>query len=99
MRTKNQNSRRRDLYETLAPPVDDIRIRKFLAWQSQQQQSFNREPLSPVQAAVLHTLDWHIHTYGADATYANSDLTAAVNPQLKYDDEFFHASPPRLATF
>jgi hypothetical protein len=61
--------------------------------QSQQQQDFNREPLSPVQAAVLQTLDWYIHTSGTDATYANSDLTGAVNLKLKYDRELFHASP------
>ena len=51
------NSRTRDLYEALALPIADARIRVVLVWQFQQQQSFNREPLSPVQAAVLHTLD------------------------------------------
>jgi hypothetical protein len=90
------NSRTRDLYEALALPIADVRIREVLVWQFQQQQSFNREPLSPVQAAVLHALDWHIHTYGADASYANSDLTDAVNLQLKYDHELFHASPHQV---
>jgi hypothetical protein len=86
------NSRARDLYEALALPINDAKIREFLAMQFQQQQNFNREPLSPVQAAVLQTLDWYIHTYGT-ATYANSDLTGAVNLKLKYDRELFHASP------
>src|SRR5271156_1655164 len=90
------NSRTRDLYEALALPIADARIREVLVWQFQQQQSYNREPLSPVQAAVLHTLDWQIHAYGADATYANSDLTDAVNLQLKYDHETFHANPHQV---
>lgn len=51
------NSRSRDLYEALALPIADARIREVLVWQFQQQQNFNREPLSPVQAAVLRTLD------------------------------------------
>jgi hypothetical protein len=38
-------------------------------------------------------LRFHIHANGTDATYANSDLTDAVNLQLKYDHELFHASP------
>ena len=57
------NSRTRDLYEALALPIDDVNIRGFLAMQFQQQQNFNREPLSPVQAAVLQTLDCYIHSY------------------------------------
>lgn len=87
------NSRTRDLYEALALPINDAKVREFLAAQFQLQQTFNREPLSPVQAAVLHTLDWYIHTNATDATCANSDLTGAVNLKLKYDRELFHASP------
>jgi hypothetical protein len=90
------NSRSRDLYEALALPIDDANIREFLAAQFQQQQNFNREPLSPVQAAVLQTLDWYIHANGTDATCANSDLTDAVNVQLKYDHELFHANPHQV---
>ena len=90
------NSRARDLYEALALPIDDANIRGFLAMQFQQQQNFNREPLSPVQAAVLQTLDWYIHANGTDATYANSDLTGAVNLKLQYDRELFHASPHQV---
>jgi hypothetical protein len=90
------NSRTRDLYEALALPIDDANIRGFLAMQFQQQQNFNREPLSLVQAAVLQTLDWFIHTHGSDATYANNDLTGAVNLKLKYDRELFHASPHQV---
>ena len=93
------NSRSRDLYEALALPIDDANIREFLAAQFQQQQNFNREPLSPVQAAVLQTLDWHIHTYGADATCANRDLTDAVNLQLEYDHETFNANPHQVGPF
>ena len=73
------NSRSRDLYEALALPIDDANIREFLAAQFQQQQNFNREPLSPVQGAVLQMLDWYIHANGTDTTCANSDLTDAVN--------------------
>jgi hypothetical protein len=87
------NSRTRDLYEALALPIDDANIREFLAAQFHLQQNFNREPLSPVQAAVLHTLDWYIHTNATDVTCAYSDLTGAVNLKLKYDRELFHASP------
>jgi hypothetical protein len=90
------NSRSRDLYEALALPIDDANIREFLAAQFQQQQNFNREPLSPVQAAVLQTLDCYIHANGTDATCANSDLTDAVNLQLKYDQELFHANPHQV---
>ena len=90
------NSRSRDLYEALALPIDDANIREFLAVQFQQQQNFNREPLSPVQAAVLQTLDWYIHANGTDATCVNSDLTDAVNLQLKYDHELFHANPHQV---
>ncbi len=90
------NSRARDLYEALALPINDANIRGFLAMQFQQQQNFNREPLSPVQAAVLQTLDWYIHTNGTDATCANSDLTGAVNLKLQYDRELFHASPHQV---
>ena len=64
--------------------------------QFQQQQNFNREPLSPVQAAVLQTLDSYIHACGTDATGVNSNLTAAVNPRLEYDRERFHASPHQV---
>src|ERR1700733_2164128 len=90
------NSRSRDLYEALALPIDDANIREFLAAQFQLQQNFNREPLSPVQAAVLRTLDWYIHANGTDTTCANSDLTDAVNLQLKYDQELFHATPHKV---
>ena len=90
------NSRSRDLYEALALPIDDANIREFLAAQFQTQQNFNREPLSPVQAAVLQTLDWYIHANGTDSTCANSDLTDAVNLQLKYDHELFHATPHQV---
>jgi hypothetical protein len=90
------NSRSRDLYEALALPINDANIREFLAAQFQQQQNFNREPLSPVQAAVLRTLDWYIHANGTDATCANSDLTDAVNLQLKYEQERFHATPHKV---
>ena len=64
--------------------------------QFQQQQNFNREPLSPVQAAVLQTLDWYIHSYGTDVTCGNSNLTDAVNLRLKYDRELFQASPDQV---
>jgi hypothetical protein len=90
------NSRTRDLYEALALPIDDVNIRGFLAMQFQQQQNFNREPLSPIQAAVLQTLDLYIHACGADATCGNSNLTDAVNLRLKYDRERFHASPHQV---
>lgn len=90
------NSRTRDLYEALALPINDAKIREFLAVQFQQQQDFNREPSSPVQAAVLHTLDSYIHAYGTDATCGNSNLTEAVNLKLKYDREVFHASPHQV---
>jgi hypothetical protein len=90
------NSRTRDLYEALALPIDDVNIRGFLAMQFQQQQNFNREPLSPVQAAVLQTLDSYIHAYGADATCRTSNLTDAVNLRLKYDRELLHASPHQV---
>jgi hypothetical protein len=90
------NSRTRDLYEALALPIADANIRGFLAMQFQQQQDFNREPLSPVQAAVLQTLDSYIHAYATDATCGNSNLTDAVNLRLKYDRELFHASPHQV---
>jgi hypothetical protein len=90
------NSRTRDLYEALALPIDDANIRGFLAMQFQQQQNFNREPSSPVQAAVLQTLDLYIHACGADATCGNSNLTDAVNLRLEYDRERFHASPHQV---
>lgn len=90
------NSRTRDLYEALALPIGDAKIREFLAVQFQLQQNFNREPLSAVQAAVLQTLDWYIHTYGTDATCGNSNLTEAVNLKLRYDREVFHASPHQV---
>jgi hypothetical protein len=90
------NSRARDLYEALALPIDDAKIREFLAAQFLLQQNFNREPLSPVQAAVLQTLDWYIHANSTDATYANSELTDGVNLKLTYDRELFHASPHQI---
>ncbi len=90
------NSRTRDLYEALALPINDANIREFLAVQFHQQQDFNREPLSPVQAAVLQSLDWYIHAYGTDATCGNSNLTDAVNLRLEYDRELFHANPNQV---
>jgi len=90
------NSRARDLYEALALPIADAKIREFLAAQFLLQQNFNREPLSPVQAAVLQTLDWYIHANSTDATYANSELTDGVNLKLTYDRELFHASPHQI---
>jgi hypothetical protein len=62
--------------------------------QFQQQQNFNREPLSPVQAAVLQTLDSYIHAYGTDATCGNSNLTDAVNLRLEYDRGRFGRAAP-----
>jgi hypothetical protein len=64
--------------------------------QFQQQQNFNREPLSPVQAAVLQTLDCYIHSDCTDATCGTSNLTDAVNLKLKYDRELFHATPHQV---
>ncbi len=49
-----------------------------------------------MQAAVLHTLDWHIHADSTGTTCANSDLADAVNLQLKYDHELFHANPHQV---
>jgi hypothetical protein len=90
------NSRTRDLYEALALPIADANIREFLAVKFELQQNFNRESLSPVHASVLNTLDWYIHKYRTDDTYANSGLTDAVNVRLKYDRELFHASPHQV---
>jgi len=52
--------------------------------------------LSPVQAAVLQALDWHIHANPVDATLANSELTDVVNLKLAYDRELFRASPHQV---
>ncbi len=46
--------------------------------------------------SVLQTLDWHIRANGSDTTCANSDLTDAVNLQLKNDHELFHANPRQV---
>jgi hypothetical protein len=90
------NSRTRDLYEALALPIEDANVREVLAEEFLKQQNFNREPLSPVQAAVLQTLDWFIHANRTDAACANSDLTNAVNLKLTYVRELFHASPHQV---
>lgn len=90
------NSRSRDLYEALALPIADENIREFLAVQFQLQQNFNRDPLSPVQVAILNVLESHIHENPSDSTCANSDLTAAVNVRLEYERELFHATPRQV---
>jgi hypothetical protein len=90
------NSRARDLYQALALPIPDARIREFLAAQLRLQQNFNREPLSPLQVAVLQALAYWIHENPALATCPNSDLTAMVNLTLDHDREFIRASPRQV---
>lgn len=90
------NSRSRDLYESQALPINDARLRGFLALQFQEQQNLNREPLSPVQAAVLQALDWHVHANHINATLANSVLTGVVNLKLAFNHELFRASPHQV---
>jgi hypothetical protein len=87
------NSRSRDLYESLALPINDANIREFLAMQLEDQQNFNREPLSPVQSAVLRALDEHIHENAAAAIYSNKKLTQVVNLNLEATQELFRVSP------
>jgi hypothetical protein len=86
------NSRSRDLYEALALPVDHPRLREFLAFQFQEQQNLNREPLSPIQAAVLQALDWYIHESPSYGACAISTLTQAVTQQLIDNKEVFHTN-------
>jgi hypothetical protein len=90
------NSRARDLYESLALTIDDANIREILALQFQEQQDLNREPLSPVQAAVLQALDWYIHEHPNCETCAISALTQAVALQLNHNGERFHTSPHQV---
>jgi hypothetical protein len=87
------NSRGRDLYEALALPIADTLIRQIRCEQFQQQQNFNRVPLSPVQVALLRALDSCIHENPTDAECANSDLTEQVKLDLSHDHELLHASP------
>jgi hypothetical protein len=86
------NSRSRDLYEALALPVDHPKLREFLAFQFRDQQNLNREPLSPIQAAVLQALDWYIHDYPNYGTCAISVLTQAVTQILTHNRELFHTN-------
>lgn len=86
------NSRSRDLYEALALPVDHPKLREFLACQFREQQNLNREPLSPIQAAVLQALDWYIHEYPNYGTCAISVLTQAVSQKLTDNRELFHTN-------
>jgi hypothetical protein len=90
---KPLNSRSRDLYESLALPINDANIRKFLAMQLEDQQDFNREPLSPAQSAVLRALDEHIHENAAAAIYSNKNLTHVVNLDLEANHELLRTSP------
>lgn len=90
------NSRSRDLYEALALPIADPDTREFLAYQFQLQQNFNREPLPPVHLALLRALALYIHENLTDATWSNMALTGVVNLELKYDREYFHASPHQI---
>jgi hypothetical protein len=90
------SSRSRDLYEALALPIADPETRKFLARQFQLQQNFNREPLSPIQIAVLRVLETYIHENVSDSTFANRSLTDSVNLKLSYDREFFRPSPHQV---
>ena len=88
------NSRTRDLYESLALPIDGNEgVREFLAVEFQKQQHFNREPLSPVQAAVLQALDSYIHEHPNYGVCAISELTRAVALKLTHNRELFHTSP------
>jgi hypothetical protein len=90
------NSRNRDLYEALALPIPDPKIREFLAVQCQLQQNFNREPLSPTQIALLQALDSRIHENPMVANCANSDLTEIVNLNLEHERELFRVSPHQV---
>ena len=90
------NSRARDLYESLALTIDDANIREILALQFQEQQDLNREPLSPVQAAVVQALDWYIHENLADGTCFISELTYAVAVKLTRDGELLRTTPHQV---
>lgn len=87
------SSRSRDLYEALALPIADENIRRFLVYEFEVQQEFNREPLSPIQAAVLRSLDSYIHENPADPACANASLTQIVNLNLAAERELIRASP------
>ena len=90
------HSRNRDLYEALALPIGDPITRRALAWEFQLQQSINREPLSPLQIALLQALDAHIHDNPTNATCANKGVTDSVNLRLEYKREILRASPHQI---
>jgi hypothetical protein len=91
------HSRTRDLYEALLLPVGECAMECIhLVKLFQTQQKFNREPLSPCQAAVLQTLFMGIHQSSGKGTMAVSELTSAVNSLLRATDEGFRATPRRV---
>jgi hypothetical protein len=87
------DSRSRDIYESLALPIDDASIRNFLVMQLQGQQEINREPLSPVQIALLNALDAYVHAHPTDATCSNNSLTQVANLNLGASHELSRATP------
>jgi hypothetical protein len=77
------HSRARDLYEALALPIADDRIRcDLLARAIEHREECGREPLSPPQAAVLQALFMYIHEYPARCTFWIGNFTNAVNVLL-----------------
>lgn len=90
------HSRNRDLYEALALPIGDPVAREALAWEFQLQQNINREPLSPLQVALLQALDAHIHENPTNATCANKSLTDSVNIKFECGREILRASPHQI---
>jgi hypothetical protein len=89
-------SRNRDLYEALALPTEDPIARAALASEFQLQQNINREPLSPLQVALLRALDAHIHENPTNAMCANKGLTDLVNLEFEYRREILRANPHEI---
>jgi hypothetical protein len=96
------HSRARDLYETLALPMGENREAcQRLVECFTLQQYFNREPLYPTHAAVLHFLYFNIHSYPWTSSLRSSpitigQLTDGVNVFLKFEGERFRLSPKQV---
>jgi hypothetical protein len=83
-------SRMRDLYQAVALPFGgDEYLCKVLVSIFATQQEMNREPLSPVSAAVLRILYEYIHSHPKDGKCIQKELTVRINLNLEWFQENF----------
>lgn len=91
------HSRTRDLYQALALPLgNNPALCGFLVDRFEVQQEITRELLSPDTTAVLRVLYEFIHSHPQDGTYAQKELTFAVNLNLEWLQENFRLNAPAV---